>query len=109
MAAKDWQAIAPHPLALTHPLPLVGHPAWVYLSHLSKRSRETMRRHLDAIATLLTQGTCDAMTLDWGKLRYSHTILLRLELPKSYAPSTVNQILSALKRVLEEAKKLKLI
>lgn len=107
--SQGWQAGDSHLLALDRPLPLFGHPAWVYLSHLSKRSRSTMRRHLDAIASLLTQETCDAMTLDWGKLRYPHTILLRLELPKSYAPSTVNQMLSAFKRVLEEARKLKLI
>jgi site-specific recombinase XerD len=68
-----------------------------------------MTRHLDAIASLLTQGACDRLSLDWGKLRYPHTILLRLELPKNYAPSTVNQMLSALKRVLEEARKLHLL
>jgi hypothetical protein len=51
-----------------------------------------MTRHLDAIASLLTQGACDRLSLDWGKLRYPHTILLRLELPKNYAPSTVNQM-----------------
>ncbi|PSF35777.1 integrase [Aphanothece hegewaldii CCALA 016] len=105
----EWQATTHHPLALSSPLPLVGHPAWVYLSHLSKRSRSTMHRHLDAIAFLLTSHTCDALTLDWGQLRYPHAILLRLELPKYYAPSTVNQMLSAFKRVMEEAKKLKLI
>lgn len=100
---------SPHPLALSAPLPLYSHPAWVYLSHLSPRSRSTMRRHLDAMAALLSAGHCDLLTLDWGKLRYPHTILLRLELPKSYSPSTVNQMLSALKRVLEEARKLHLI
>jgi integrase len=68
-----------------------------------------MSRHLDAIASLLTGGACDLLTLDWGGLRYPHTVLLRLELPKSYAPSTVNQMLSALKRVLGEARKLHLI
>ena len=98
-----------HPLSLSVPPPLYSHPAWVYLSHLNPRSRKTMARHLDAIASLLTGGVCDYLTLDWGKLRYPHTVLLRLELPKTYAPSTVNQMLSALKRVLGEARKLHLI
>lgn len=96
----------PHPLALREPLPLYSHPAWVYLSGLSERSRVTMTRHLDSIAATLTGGTCDRLTLDWAALRYPHAVLLRMELPKSYAPSTVNQMLSALKRVLDEARKL---
>jgi hypothetical protein len=37
-----------------------------------------MRHALDAIASLLTDKRCDALTLDWAKLRYSHTAAVRL-------------------------------
>jgi site-specific recombinase XerD len=68
-----------------------------------------MRRNLDLIAHLLTQGRCDSLTLDWSKLRYHHTAAVRSVLIEQFAPSTVNQMLCALRRVLKEAKKLKLI
>jgi len=68
-----------------------------------------MRRNLDLIAHLLTSGRCDALTLDWGQLRYCHTAAVRAVLVEQFAPSTVNQMLCALRRVLREAKKLKLI
>jgi site-specific recombinase XerD len=64
---------------------------------------------LDLIAHLLTQGGCDSLTLDWSKLRYHHTAAVRAVLIEQFAPSTVNQMLCALRRVLKEAKKLKLM
>lgn len=96
-------------LQLATPLPLAQHPAAVYLSQLRPRSQRTMRRNLDLIAHLLTQGRCDSLTLDWSKLRYHHTAAVRSVLMEQFAPSTVNQMLCALRRVLKEAKKLKLI
>ena len=96
-------------LQLETPPPLAQHPAAVYLSQLRPRSQRTMRRNLDLIAHLLTQGRCDSLTLDWGKLRYHHTAAVRAVLMEQFAPSTVNQMLCALRRVLKEAKKLKLI
>src|ERR671932_1448101 len=64
-------------LALTVPLPLTRHPAHVYITSLGQGSRQTMRGSLNAIASMLTAGTCDAMTLDWAKLRYQHTAAVR--------------------------------
>jgi hypothetical protein len=58
-------------LALTVPLPLTRHPAHVYLTSLGQGSRPTMRGSLNAIASMLTSGKCDAMTLDWAKLALS--------------------------------------
>lgn len=98
-----------HPLQLTLPLPLTQHPAEVYLQQLRPRSQATMRRCLNIIANTLTSNTCDALSLDWGKLRYHHTAAVRMVLAEKFAPSTVNQMLCALRRVLKEAKKLKLI
>lgn len=61
------------PLALTAPLPLTEHPAYVYLSGLAPGSRPAMGQALDTIAQLLTSNTCDRLTLNWAALRYKHT------------------------------------
>ena len=96
-------------LKLTTPVPLTQHPAGVYLASLSPGSVVTMRHSLNTMASLLTRGECDAMTLDWSKLRYQHTAALFASLKQRYAPNTVNKMLCALKRVLKEALRLDLI
>src|SRR4028119_374192 len=96
-------------LALSVPLPLTRHPAHVYLTSLGQGSRPTMRGSLNAIAAMLTSGSCEAMTLDWSKLRYHHTAAVRAILMEKYSPATTNKMLTALKRVLQEALKLELI
>jgi site-specific recombinase XerD len=96
-------------LVLTAPLPLTEHPAAVYVSSLAPGSRQTMRQALNAIASLLTNGEGDAMTLDWSKLRYKHTAALRAALMEKYAPATANKMLCALRRVLKEALRLELM
>lgn len=68
-----------------------------------------MQQALNALAQLLTNGTCDAMTLDWSKLRYQHTAAISAVLRDKYAPATANRMLSALRRVLKEAQRLKQI
>ena len=60
-------------LRLRTPLPLACHPAEVYLDSLAPGSRATMRQALNAIASILTNGECDALSLDWSKLRYIHS------------------------------------
>ena len=64
-------------LVLSVPLPLTKHPAHVYLTSLGQGSRPTMRGSLNEIASMLTAGKCEAMTLDWSKLRYHHTAAVR--------------------------------
>ncbi|WP_013334812.1 tyrosine-type recombinase/integrase [Gloeothece verrucosa] len=100
---------AAHPLQLSLPLPLTAHPVSVYLGTLRPNSVPIVRRHLDELAQILTDNQCDAMTLNWGQLRYQHTASLRAVLIQKYSPGTVNHKLCALRRVLREAKKLKLI
>lgn len=107
--SKQKVAKTTHPLQLLSPLPLTQHPAQVYLQQLRPRSVRTMKRCLNAIADLLTEGSCDYLTLNWGALRYQHTAAVRAVLCEMFAPSTVNQMLCALRRVLQEAKKLKLM
>jgi len=96
-------------LRLTSPVPLNQHPALVYLGSLGQGSLPTMKQSLNAIAYLLTNGECDASTLNWAALRYKHTSALRTALREKYAPATANKMLCALRRVLKEAARLDLI
>ncbi len=109
MSKSTDSKTTPQPLALSQPLPLIEHPAAVYLSLLSAGSRRTMQTALDAIASLLTNDTCDALTLDWSALRYKHTAAVRAALENKYAPTTANKMLSALRGVLKAALRLELI
>ena len=68
-----------------------------------------MKGSLDAIANLLTNGECDHLTLDWSKLTYQHTAAVQSALLEINSPSTAARKMCALRRVLQEAKKLKLI
>lgn len=109
MSDISHQIALASPLILVKPLPLTQHPAAVYLSGLSTGSRPTMQQALDAIASVLTNGQCDALTLDWAALRYQHTAAIRTALMQRFAPATANKMLCALRRVLKEAQRLDLI
>jgi hypothetical protein len=62
-----------------------------------------MKQSLDAIASLLTQGSADHLTLGWAALRYKHTSVIRFALSEKYSPATANKMLGALRRTLKEA------
>jgi integrase len=68
-----------------------------------------MREALNAIARLLTNETCDAMTLNWAALRYPHTAAVRSVLMERHSPAMANKMLCALRRTLKEAWRLELI
>lgn len=68
-----------------------------------------MREALNAIASMLTNGACDALTLDWSALRYQHTAAVRSVLMEKYSPATANKMLCALRRTLKEARRLGLM
>ncbi|HEY9802174.1 MAG TPA: site-specific integrase [Leptolyngbyaceae cyanobacterium] len=95
--------------ALSRPLPLTLHPAGVYLSSLTPGSRRTTEKALSVIARLLTSNQCDALSLDWSKLRYQHTAAIRAIFIEKYSPATANRMLCALRRVLKECLRLGLI
>ncbi len=97
------------PLRLLEPVPLTQQPAAVYLASLGKTSQVTMRQALNYIAALLTNGSCDALTLDWSKLRYHHTAAVRSALLARLAPATAAKMLCALRRTLQEAWRLGLM
>lgn len=107
-AAADFN-FNPDSLALTEPVPVTLHPAEVYLNSLGEGSRRTMREALNAIARLLTDNSCDASTLDWSKLRYQHTALVRSVLMSKYSPAMANKMLCGLRRTLKEAWRLGLM
>lgn len=96
-------------LALTEPLPLTLHPTAVYLSLLAPGSRRTIKQSLNAIASLLSDGQCDAMTINWAALRYQHTAAVQGALMAKHSPTTVTKMMTALRRVLKEAVRLDLM
>src|SRR5215213_8915067 len=94
---------APSRLVIAEPIPLDRCPAAVYLAQLKQSSRRPQKQALDLVASLLTSGTADCLTLNWAALRYQHTAAVRGRLLDTYAPATANRILSALRGVLEQA------
>lgn len=105
---SDNNHIQDNSLALSEPIPLTLQPAEVYINSLDKGSRRTMRHALDTIAKILTHNQCDATTLDWSKLKYQHTALVRAVLIEKYSPAMTNKMLCALRRTLKESWRLEL-
>jgi integrase len=90
-------------LIITQSIPLDRCPAAVYLAQLKQSSRRPQKQALDLVASLLTSGAADCLTLNWAEVRYQHTAAVRGLLLDRYAPATANRILSAVRGVLEEA------
>lgn len=86
-----------------------SHPVGVYLASLSPGSRRTMRASLDSIAGFLSGGREDAWSLRWNGLEYHHAAAVRSALSEVYAPATANKMLSALRGVMKECLRLRLI
>ena len=86
--------------------PLDRNPAAVYLASLSGSGRRTQKTALNIIAYLLAGDKANALTCNWGKIRYQHAAAVRSRLAELYAPATANKMLSALRRVTKEAWKL---
>ena len=79
-----------------------SHPVLVYLASLAPGSRRTMRTSLDSIASFVSGGRADSISLAWDRLEYRHTTAIRSALAEVYAPATANKMLSALRGVLRE-------
>lgn len=88
--------------------PADRHPVRVYLATLAPGSRRTMRQALDVIAGLLVAGA-DAMVFPWAQLGYQHAAAVRSRLAETYAPTTANKMLAAMKGVVRQAFALGLI
>ena len=100
------ETLIPQPneqLILVDTLPLDQNPATVYLAKMKKSSRRSQKSGLDAVARILTGSRADCFELDWLKVRYQHTALVRNELMDGYAPASANRMLSAIRGTLEQA------
>jgi len=93
---------APSNLIIAKSIPLDRSPAAVYLAQLKQSSRRPQKQALDLVASLLTRGVADCLTLNWAAIRYQHTAAVRGRLLDGYAPATANRILSALRGVMEQ-------
>jgi site-specific recombinase XerD len=91
------------PVSTIPEMPLDQNPAAIYLSALRPSGRPTMISGLNKVAELLSNGRHTALTMPWHELRYQHTAALRSRLQDFYSPATTNKILSAVRRVLQEA------
>ena len=94
---------APSGLVTAKSISLDRCPAAVNLAQLKQSSRRPQKQALNLVASLLTNGAADFLTLNWAALRYQHTAAVRGRLLDTYAPATANRILSALRGVLEQA------
>lgn len=104
----DLITTTPSTLATIDEPSLSRNPAAVYLAGLSGDGQRTQKQALEKIALILT-GSPDVLACNWAALRYQHTQVIRAKLAGQYAPRTANRILSALRRVLEEAWRLGLM
>jgi integrase/recombinase XerD len=98
-------------LSVRHgPIPELGrHPAFVYLARLAPGSRRTLQGALAAVARAVGGEGATIANFPWSELRYQHTGALRASLWDRYAPATANKILAAVRGVLREAWRLRLI
>jgi site-specific recombinase XerD len=85
------------------------HPAYVYLARLAPGSRPTIVGALAAVARAVGGEGATIASLPWQDLRYQHTAALRAALWDRYAPATANKILAAVRGVLRESWRLRLI
>lgn len=87
---------------LSSPPPPDRHPVAVYLAGLAHSSRRTMRQALDVVANMISSGS-SAMDLPWARVGYQHVAAVRAQIAESYAPTTGNKILAAVKGVVRQA------
>lgn len=97
------QALTVAQTDLTIPEPAQANPAALYLASLAEGSRPVVRSRLNRIADILSGGRCDAQSLPWAELTYTHGVALRVALEKELSATTVNAYLVAFRRVAQEA------
>lgn len=93
-------------LALVAQRPGDQQAANIYLAGLAESSRRTMANALANVSHLLT-GQSDYNKVAWSSIRFQHVKLIRTVLSETYAPSTANRHLAALRGVLRSARRLR--
>jgi site-specific recombinase XerD len=91
-----------------HPKPQ-DNPAQIYLASMGPGSYWAVRHSLETVAAVLGGEGTDPWTYPWWEVRYRDTAAVRAALARRFAPSTVNRMLSALRRVLKNAWRLGLM
>lgn len=77
--------------------------AAIYVASLaSENGRRTMMQVLNLIAGMMSSGA-DALSFDWGAMRFQHVTAVRSKMQEHYKPATVNKALAALKGALRAA------
>lgn len=84
-------------------------PAAQYIMGLSAGSRPAQWSALLLVAGLLSGGRCTPLDLPWGEVGYVHTNAVRAWLVEHRAPATAKRILAAVRGVLKEAWRLRLM
>lgn len=81
------------------------HAPSVYLASLAAGGgRRSQRAALDTFAAAATGGACDALSLPWAAVRYSHVMAVRtIWTGAGLAPSTINARLSAVRGAMRHA------
>ena len=73
-------------------------PAAIYLVGLSGAGRYTMRRTLETIAAMVSNGNANIESFAWHELRFQHVTAIKSKLESSgYKPATINKFLAALR------------
>ncbi len=91
------------------PLPLDRNPAGIYLRGLAESGARSMYSVLRTIAGLVAGQPCDPLAFPWWRLEYAHTSAIMAELARRYAPASANRARAALRGVLRECFRLKLM
>lgn len=89
---------------------VTGNPAQIYIASLgSKNSRRVILNDLNNIAKIVSSGQFDAFSFPWQQITYQVSAGIRAVLSEKYAPASANRILSSLKGVLRECRRLGLM
>lgn len=94
--------------ALVHP-PSLETPVTRYLAGLSAGSRPAMAQSLTLLAELAAARPVDPVSFPWHELRAGNTLLLRAAVAERYAPNTARRHVCALRGVLREARRMRLL
>lgn len=93
-----------HRLGLVRQPPAAQDPVATYLARYStKSSQGTMRHSLVVVARALSEGTIeDPHALAWASVNYADTLRVRRELAGRYKPATASKHLQALRGIMRE-------
>jgi len=73
-------------------------PAAIYLVGLSGAGRYTMRRTLETIAAMVSNGETNIESFAWNELRFQHVTAIKSRLESAgYKPATINKFVAALR------------